>query len=192
MQNAYIMSLEHGEKGIDVSYYIRTSQMLLPYKNILDAQQSITQCIVKQPFNEHCPCKQPQYVCPFTVIKREKTNDIPQYFKQIKIIANYNLNEVPPNIKGYKFRDIHMRLGNKVHADSFYEMAFLFYRTSVANRIAFYILQNIKDKLSTVEDNIVFYGYASYSQALIFSLKEILEKYFKNKEPDKKVHYATY
>jgi len=194
IQNAYIMSLEHGEEGPNISYYNRSSQMLLPYRGILKQQQSDTQRIITKPNDNQLynlkisDENKPQYVCPFTIFKRLKTNGIPQYFTQIEKIANRNL----VNNGGYKFSEIHIRLGNKVHADSFYEMAFLFYRTSVANRIAFYILQKIKDDLSKVKDTIVFYGYASYSQALIFSLKEMLKEYFKKKNIKNEVHYASY
>ena len=170
IQNAYILSFEHGEDGIDAYYYTNASDMISPYKNKLR------------------PPDKKILVCPFTVFEKTFSfNDIPQYFKQIEEITELPLVNYDINERGYKLTDIHMRLGNKVHADSFYELSFLFYRTSVANRVAFYILQKIMKDLKNVPDDIIFYGYASYSQALIISLKEISQIYLK-----KKIYYAIY
>jgi len=186
VQNAYIMSLEHGEKCIDMNYYTRASEIQMPYIDILKNKDEITAHKI-----------QPQLVCPFNVIIKEFIpNNIPRYFKQIEKIASRPLVNERKGYRGYKFTNIHMRLGNKVHTDSFYELSFLFYRTSVANRVAFYILQKIKDDLYNINGDIVFYGYASYSQAIIFSLKEMFEEYLKN-NPRRNIynietHYATF
>lgn len=175
IQNAYILSLEHGENGVETLYYKYCFDMLSPYKNILDKPVI-------------------QKVCPFSVFELPSSHDSkPQYFRQIEEIISRDLVNINKNERGYKLNDIHMRLGNKVHVNSFYEMSFLFYRTSVANRVAFYILKNfIKEKLSEANDNIVFYGYASYSQPMVVSLQEILLKYLKTKDIEKKVYYAVY
>ncbi|MCL2184761.1 MAG: hypothetical protein FWB86_02745 [Treponema sp.] len=180
IQNAYIMSLEHGESNINTAYYIRASELLEIFNKI------------QQRKNER-----PQFVCPFNVIKKEdnennENNDLPQYFKKIREIVEKPLVNEDPLSRGYRLPDIHMRLGNKIHASSFYEMSFLFYRTSIANRVAFYILQDILKNLEKIPNDIIFYGYASYSQALIFSLHEILKKYFEVKGIKKEVHYAIY
>jgi len=192
IQNAYIMSLEHGEKNIEQSYYNRASELLLPYAKVL-----------KQENKEEKECAELK-VCPFTVFELDKSQSKPQYFEQLKKIAEQPLVHEDKSKRGYQFKDIHMRLGNKLHLDSFFEMSFLFYRTSVANRAAFYILQKIKETLKEMLDSheknnkegkIVFYGYASYSQALVFSLCEILKIYFDTlriKNVDKKVFYAAY
>jgi hypothetical protein len=173
IQNAYIMSLEHGEQSIDPLYYVRASEMLMPYKAMFALPLL-------------------QLVCPFTVFGAPDTGKIPQYFIQIAEISERPLVEKEIGNRGYRFPKIHMRLGNKVHTASFYEMSFLFYRTSVANRVAFYILQKIKEDLHDINGCIVFFGYASYSQALIISLREMLKVYFENKNNPNEVHYATY
>jgi hypothetical protein len=176
IQNAYIMSLEYGERSIDKNYYDYASVMLSPYKDKLEPPVTLL-------------------VCPFTVFEQPNDrNELPEYFTRFAGIASRDLACVDKDKRGYKFKNIHMRLGNKVHVRSFYEMSFLFYRTTVVNRVAFYILQKIIGDLCNVEDNIVFYGYASYSQALIFSLKEMLETYFRkdSKYKNKKVYYAIY
>jgi hypothetical protein len=191
IQNAYIMSLEHGEQGIDASYYRRVSEILLPYSEIIEKEKEEEKEKRKEKGDED---EQPiaQKVCPFTVFCLPYSREIPQYFKQIKEIAGRPLTTEDESNRGYQFTDIHMRLGNKVHATSFYEMSFLFYRTSVANRVAFYILQKIKDDLCKVKGEIVFFGYASYSQAIIFSMQKMLEEYFKKTCIKKNVYYAIY
>jgi hypothetical protein len=178
VQNAYIMSLEHGEKSFDSSHYRNTSDILDLYKSILTVPETAIQ------------------ICPFTVFEHPVNKDkLPQFYKILKKIANKDLISISKEKRGHLLKNIHVRLGNKVHADSFYEMSFLFHRTSVANRIAFYILRKLEGILTKIaergERDIVFYGYASYSQSLVFSLREMLIEYFKNKK-DINIHYASY
>ena len=100
---------------------------------------------------------------------------------------------------GYKLEHTHMRLGSKIHIESFYEMSFLFYRTAIANRIAFAILKDLKRKgqINLLDDEILFYGYASYSKAILTSVTEILrmyrKKHYEEKGVDmKEVGFASY
>lgn len=88
--------------------------------------------------------------------------------------------------QGYKLENTHMRLGSKVHIQSFYEMSFLFYRTTIANRTAFKILRSYAkllrkkiDEKSFSVSPILFYSYASYSKAILTSLVEITREYIK-------------
>ena len=88
---------------------------------------------------------------------------------------------------GYKLVDTHTRLGSKVHIQSFYEMSFLFYRTTIANRIAFKILKQYSGKLKKLIDfnnltiePIMYYSYSSYSKAIITSLVEITQLYLES------------
>ena len=85
---------------------------------------------------------------------------------------------------GYKLVDTHTRLGSKVHIRSFYEMSFLFYRTTIANRIAFKVFQTFSedfkkliDKTSLTIRPIMYYSYSSYSKAIVTSLVEITKLY---------------
>jgi len=176
MQNAYIMSLEHGENSIDFAHYIDASSILLPFKEKL--QKNI----------------ESQLVCPFMIFE-QATTDIPPYFQRLENIIEFPIINESKNESSFKLTDVHMRLGNKVHADLFYEMSFLFYRTSVANRVSFYILRNILNDLLNLscDKTIIFYGYASYSQAILVSLQAILQKYFeKCGLNNREVHYAIY
>lgn len=181
VQNAYIMSLEHGEKSFDSSHYRNASDILYLYRSMLAAPETAIS------------------VCPFTVFEypedRGNKDNLPQFYRILGNIANRELTLNSKEKRGYLFKDIHIRLGNKVHADSFYEMSFLFHRTSVANRIAFYIIRNLENILTEIaekgERDIVFYGYASYSQSLVFSLREMLAEYFKGRN-GVNIYYASY
>ena len=85
---------------------------------------------------------------------------------------------------GYKLVDTHTRLGSKVHIRSFYEMSFLFYRTTIANRIAFKVFKIFSEELNDLIDPqlltvkpIMYYSYSSYSKAIVTSLVEITKLY---------------
>lgn len=93
---------------------------------------------------------------------------------------------------GFKLENTHMKLGSKVHIQSFYEMSFLFYRTTIANRIAFLILKSIMEstpRLLQSQNPILFYSYASYSKAILTSLVEISRAYLKGEE---NIAFASY
>lgn len=82
--------------------------------------------------------------------------------------------------QGYKIRDTHMRLGNKVHLDTFYEMALFFENPNYAYYTAFLFLQNLlkyESKSLKNKRKLLFYGYASYSRALIWAIIKIMESY---------------
>lgn len=88
------------------------------------------------------------------------------------------------NNYGYKLVDTHTRLGSKVHIRSFYEMSFLFYRTTISNRIAFKVFKIFSEKLIALLDPqlltikpIMYYSYSSYSKAIVTSLVEITKLY---------------
>jgi hypothetical protein len=171
IQNAFILSLEHG-LGL---FEHEDLYPLNGTKN--DMLNSITPEDVK--------------VMPFDVLVTENKNEKMSIFdKKIKIAANKKIDDNENTDAGYLIENSHMRLGSKIHIDGFFEMSFLFYRTSIANRIAFEIIQNIKNNgIDIKKDKLLFYGYASYSKAIITSLVEILNEYRENSE---KVRFVVY
>lgn len=179
MHNAYLLAIEHGTDGC--SYF--------DYKRTLDLYKKMV-LLSKTEAGEK---KFEVNVCPFdTLLKMSEESNETFFEKKLQLMVE---NELDGAANGYKLNHTHMRLGNKVHIESFYEMSFLFYRTSVANRIAFLIL---KDILSTAEltidlrrDSIIFYGYASYSKAILTSITEIL-RYCRENEYRDKVGFASY
>lgn len=116
-------------------------------------------------------------ICPFdALLPYEKDSPETLFDHQVSLMAENPIDQSP---FGNKIADTHMQLGSKVHIQSFYEMAYLFYRTSIANRIAFELLRELQKKpaVDLLKDTFLFYGYASYSKALLTSIREILKFY---------------
>ncbi len=170
VKNAYMLSVEHGTQAFSLNE-VNHSQSL--YEKIMGTEVAdITQ---------DTAATQPAItVCPFDVILPDPVEEIPSIFdKRILQLADRPIDEFP---SGCKLDHIHMRLGSKVHIHAFFEMAFLFYRTSVANRVAFEILKDLitrrfEKPVDLKKDDLLFYGYASYSKALLTSIQEILRAY---------------
>lgn len=181
IENAYTLSLEYGLQA-------------LSYKEVKNSRELYLK--VTQGLWEQGPAagstKVPLLVCPFDTVLLAGQGDensnlgreeqLSIFDARILKLAKCSIDEIP---SGYKLANTHMRLGSKVHIRAFYEMAILFYRTSVANRIAFEMLRSIKDYsdsngnklVNLLEDDLLFFGYASYSKALTTSVREILREY---------------
>lgn len=174
IQNAYCLATERGTRSFDTYDLEQISAM-----QAADPALAIKGLVIPEDIS----------VCPFDAIlpwrqapTQEDGQDqedwsLPTLFDhQIELMAESPIDK-PPH--GYKITDTHMQLGSKVHIHAFYEMAFLFYRTSIANRIAFEILRELsKDRMvDLLKDRLLFYGYASYSKALLTSIMEILKFY---------------
>ncbi len=122
-------------------------------------------------------------VIPFDAIVVVDESDSTTIFeKRISNIIEERLDKEDAN--GYKLCNSHTRLGNKVHIQSFYELSFLFYRTTISNRVAFSILRlylgNIKDRLEKfnfIFKPMMYYSYASYSKAILTSIVEITRSF---------------
>ena len=83
--------------------------------------------------------------------------------------------------QGFKIPETHMRLGNKVHLDTFYEMALFFENPNYAYYTAFLMLRTLLKKYSSLllsKKHLLLYGYASYSRAIVWALHQILEEYW--------------
>ncbi|MBQ8209192.1 MAG: hypothetical protein IJZ35_01225 [Clostridia bacterium] len=81
--------------------------------------------------------------------------------------------------QGFKIEETHMRLGNKVHLDTFYEMALFFENPNYAYYTAFLFLQSFLKRRKDLikKKKIIFYGYASYSRAIVWAIIQILKEY---------------
>ncbi len=179
MHNAYLLSIEHGTEGCKYEDYKRT----------IDLYKKMVLLSKMKDDEEDFEVK----ICPFdTLIHTSDELNETLFEKKVRLMVE---NELDGAANGYKLSHTHMRLGNKVHIESFYEMSFLFYRTSIANRIAFLILQDIQknaeQEFDLKQDSIIFYGYASYSKAILTSITEILRFWRENKYRDK-VGFASY
>lgn len=186
VQNAYILSMEQSAQSFSANEYVSAINFL----NIFETQVSAD--VNSNDIGNYL-------VMPFSSLINE--NKLPDYFNQIKNLSELPMVGANSLQKGYKFANTHMRLGNKVHTEEFYEMSFLFYRTTVSNRAAFHILkelinEDVLDEILKNKNNIIFYGYASYSQAILMSLVEMLKLYLCDKkgldEYNNKIFYASY
>lgn len=155
IQNAYLLSLESYYESYDGSIYYDVDNIIKPFNDLINPKA------IK--------------VVPFLGVLASKNTEKSMFFSKVSKIAEKDI----INENGYKFTDNHTRLGNKVHIHSFYEMSHLFHRTVMANHVAFAIIRDLKNKnsINILNDNILFYGYASYSQAILMSLTKILESY---------------
>ena len=174
--NSYVLSMGQGVQGFDKEDCVNALEIKTKLMLEIDTMKAEKNQVTAE-------------VCPFDVILSCSESDQRSLFeRQLKSMAEGALDE---DLIGYKLNDTHMRLGSKVHIESFYEMSFLFYRTTIANRLAFNILRKISEnsqnetmmekRVNLEEDNIIFYGYASYSKAVLTSLNEILREYRKRK-----------
>lgn len=173
IQNAYILSIENGIKSFNNRTYHAVHELTVPFHKLVNITN--TKSVKLIPFS--------------MFLHGLKNKEICMFFENVSVIANNELT----NGKGYKIHSTHTRLGNKVHIDMFYEMSFLFYRTIMANRVAFEIIRSIRQKgINIIKDNILFYGYASYSQAILMSLTNILKTYRSKNSECGRVLYAVY
>lgn len=98
---------------------------------------------------------------------------------------------------GYKLINTHIKLGSKVHLDSFYEIAPYFMRLEVARVIAFHLCRSLladmdlHTKITKNNEKIVLYGYASYSRVIVNAMYEILYSYF-GEEHGENLTFAIY
>jgi len=80
--------------------------------------------------------------------------------------------------QGYMIEDTHMRLGNKVHLDSFFEMSLFFENPNYAYYTAFLLLRRL-EKMPAFRSakKLLFYGYTSYSRGIVWAALQILREY---------------
>lgn len=82
--------------------------------------------------------------------------------------------------QGFKISKTHMRLGNKVHIDTFYEMALFFENPNYAYYTAYLFLRDLMqtdNELLKTKHKMIVYGYASYSRAIVWAILQILKQY---------------
>lgn len=179
IHSGYILSIEHGTRELGVFEYVRARELYRKINNTKELNDEEKATKVK--------------VIPFDTILPGSDKD-KIFHERITKMSNA---EIDGDIPGYRISNTHMRLGSKVHIQSFYEMSFLFYRSSIANRVAFEILQNLIEgvsfpKVNVKEDNLIFYGYASYSKAILTSIVEILNIYRKRRGIPNKAAFISY
>lgn len=132
-----------------------------------------------------------------------KNAEIDSQFEQ-ELLRQANTSITDKNNQGFKIENTHMRLGNKVHLDKFYEMALFFENPNYAYYTAFLFLRTFLNEYSEMlysKPQLLFYGYASYSRAIIWSIIQILNYYIngncttkkeQSKKNDLKIEFVIY
>lgn len=110
-------------------------------------------------------------IIPFEIFCRpdEKDHTITAFEKYTYNILN---NSVQSESLGCKISDTHMRLGSSIHIDDFYEAEILFSNKLFVTSFAFLLVKRILKWKN--EKNIVLYGYAAYSEMLLYNVKYML------------------
>lgn len=119
-------------------------------------------------------------IFPFQLINNGESESV--FEKSIGEYASKNLIHKSGEEHGYCLYDTHMRLGSKVHLETFYELSILFKKQDIAIQIAFVLCKqlidmNILDKHKR-NQNLIIYGYEAYSKSIVFCMTEIIKKYF--------------
>lgn len=117
---------------------------------------------------------------PLFIKKGETTTEFEQ-----ELLQQAQTSITDMDTQGFKIKETHMRLGNKVHLDEFYEMALFFENPNYAYYTAFLCLRTLLTEYPNMlydKPQILFYGYASYSRAIIWAILQILNQYKKHPE----------
>lgn len=128
------------------------------------------------------PSKLKNKILPYDVIIHLNSQE-----QNMSIFEHYTRHIVDRNIQqqflGCKFESTHMRLGSTIHVDRFYEAEFLFGINLFVDRFALLIALDLKEKLENV-NKVTLYGYAAYSELLIYKLKNYIENTYKSIDVD--------
>ena len=114
-------------------------------------------------------------VFPYTLFVKGKDNNT---LFESELLNQANTFITDRDHQGFKIADTHMRLGNKVHIDTFYEMALFFENPNCAYYTSFLFLREFLKRDLDFNKKILFYSYASYSRAIIWAIIKILEQYY--------------
>lgn len=94
-----------------------------------------------------------------------------------EVIRRAQISILSRDEQGYQVEDTHMRLGNKVHLDSFFEMSLFFESPNYAYYTAFLLLERLKNAGLDNYHRILFYGYTSYSRGIVWAAMRIWREY---------------
>lgn len=80
------------------------------------------------------------------------------------------------NELGCKIKNVHVRLGSKMHLEDFYEAELLFQNISMVSRFAYLIVRGILDENPNREEQLLILGYETYSTILLEYIVKFLEE----------------
>jgi len=145
-------------------------------RNIVPFFQDIPEQNFERLFNPATEIVPFDVLCPVQINDEKKT--LFEFFTQ-KTIEK----DIQKRAFGCKIDDTHMRLGSTVHVNLFYEAELLFGNKLFVSRFAYLIIKNLTDKLKGLQ-KLTIYGYATYSELLVFEVMNIIKKAFDIKDID--------
>ena len=98
---------------------------------------------------------------------------------------------------GCCLKDVHMRVGSKIHIyGNYYEASLLFSNSNYISRFAYLIYEKLSSIILKATKNknvskIILIGYESYSESLIINLKKVMNSNF-NDKPSNYIDYMIY
>ncbi len=134
----------------------------------------------------------PQVLFPFDVIlPQTMQRDMTLFEQYIGNVAQHPL--MATDGAGYWLNNIHMRLGNKVHLEEFYEISILFRKPRIARKTALLMIRRMIKEGVALQNHFLLYGYASYSREILIALSEIIKEcQQKEGDSDYFVEFAVY
>ena len=91
------------------------------------------------------------------------------------IVGNILKTNICSMSTGCKIENTHVRLGSKVHLDEFYQAELLFQNNYFTTRFAYLVVDDIFKTMSNF-NNVVLVGYETYSEMLIYEIKDLLSR----------------
>ena len=134
-------------------------------------------------------------IFPFQLINY--SNSKSEFEKSIDEYANNNLIHARGENHGYCLKNTHMRLGNKVHLEKFYELSILFKKQDIAIQMAYILCRQLLE-MDVIRYNdhdnkkLIIYGYEAYSKSIVFCMKEIIKKYYELFDSEIEVEFVLY
>ncbi|MBD5545762.1 MAG: hypothetical protein HDR01_16355 [Lachnospiraceae bacterium] len=169
--NEVILVPDNYGKTVWLNEQMNFSRNIIP--NIVDTGTVNDTAKVKDIITEIIPY---DVLCP--VLNGENYKTLFEYYTK-KIIEK----DIQEKTFGCKINDTHMRLGSTIHVDLFYEAELLFGNKLFISRFAYLIVKDLADRLNGIQ-KITLYGYATYSEPLVFEIMNIIRKTFHVEDVD--------
>lgn len=110
-------------------------------------------------------------IVPFDMIVYEGSEDT-LFEKSLKSVLN---KEVESKEFGCKIKDLHVKIGTKIHINAFYEAELLFHNNYYTTRFAYWLFNQIRTNEDIQKSEpITLVGYENYSEMLLNELQKML------------------
>ncbi len=138
-----------------------------------------------------------KYLLPFDTLlksKEDKSNEEKELFLfNIKTILQNelfdrvpfnNIDEYVDNFDGYRIKQTHFKIGNKVHSADFYYAKRLFQNSFYTTRLAMHLAKHLAKQINNPEIKIKLVGYEMYSELILSLTEKFLKDIYKYQNID--------